>query len=439
MDLDDPFYRELRSARDRIAELQRRSAAGPAPGRGLLPEALAELDVALEELSVTGEELRSQTRELATTRQALEAERHRYQELFESAPVAYLVTDPMARVREANRAAAALLGVGKGFLTGKPLAAYVDGSDRWGFRSMVNRLRLGDRGRVADWPLRFRRRGGEVLTVAATVEPIHDQDGGLATLRWLLRRLEPEAAAGLALPAGQAEAERDARRRHLEALEGLDVAADLDGTVQVLVDVGVRLLGVDGIGLMLADSQGRLCAAGGSDAAVLAFVRAQEHVVKGPCLHAFLLERTVQARCLDGEGRWPQLADAAAVNAVGAALATPIALYGGPVGVCLLVSVRPRGWTDTEQLAGEAYASVLAAMLELAAEAQRGSGEAHRFEDQLDGMAVVEQAKGALMARRGIDADAAALQLHQLARRSGRPLPEVAASLLRRLGAAGSP
>jgi PAS domain S-box-containing protein len=438
MDLDDPFSQELRSARDRIAELQRRSSAGPAPGQGLLPEALAELDVAMEELSVTGEELRSQTHELATTRQALEAERLRYQELFESAPVAYLVTDAMARICEANRAAAALLGVGKGFLTGKPLAAYVEGSDRWGFRSMVNRLRVGDQGRVADWPLRFRRRGGEVLILAVTVEPIQGHDGGPETLRWLLRRLEPEAAAGLLAPAGHAAAQDDARRRHLEALEDLDVAEDLDGTVQVLVDAGVRLLGVDGIGLMLADGQGRLCAAGGSDEAVVAFLRAQEHAVKGPCVHAFLLERSVQARCLDGGGRWPQLAEAAAVHAVGAALATPIGLYGGPVGACLLVSARPKAWTDTEQLAAEAYASVLASMLELAAEAQRGSGLSRQLQGQLQGQAVVEQAKGALMARRGIDADAAALQLRQLARRSGRPLTEVAASLLRRLGA-GSP
>jgi PAS domain S-box-containing protein len=434
MNLDDPFSQELRSARDRIAELQRRSAAGSELGQGLLPKALAELDLAIEELSVTGEELQSQTSELATARQALEAERQRYQELFESAPVAYLVTDSMARVREANRAAAALLGASKGFLAGKPLAAYVDGSDRWGFRSMVNRLRQGDQGRLADWPLRFRRRGGQVLSVAATVEPIHDRDGGLASLRWLLRRLEPEAAAGLARPAGQAEAQDGARRHHLEALEGLDVVTDLDGTMQVLLDAGVRLLGVDGIGLMLADTQGRLCAAGGSDDAVLAFLRAQEHSVKGPCVHAFLLERTVQARCLDGDGRWPQLADAAAVHAVGAALATPIGLYGAPVGVCLLVSVRPTAWTDTEQLAAEAYASVLAATLELAAEAQRGSGLSRQLQDQ----AVVEQAKGALMARRGIDADTAAVQLRQLARRSGRPLADVAASLLHRLGAGPS-
>jgi PAS domain-containing protein len=122
MDEDDPFSRELRSARDRIAELQRRSGDGHAPGGGLLPEALAELNVAIEELSVTGEELRAQTDELASTRLALEAERERYQELFESAPVAYVVTDPLARILEANRAAAVLFEAEREFLTGKPLA-----------------------------------------------------------------------------------------------------------------------------------------------------------------------------------------------------------------------------------------------------------------------------------------------------------------------------
>jgi ANTAR domain len=41
------------------------------------------------------------------------------------------------------------------------------------------------------------------------------------------------------------------------------------------------------------------------------------------------------------------------------------------------------------------------------------------------------------MSRRGIDAETAADQLEQLARRSGRPLEEIAAGLLRRLGAGG--
>jgi PAS domain S-box-containing protein len=331
MDRDGPFSRELRSARDRIAELQRRSTADSQPGGGLLPEALAELDEAIEELSVTGQELRSQTDELATTRLALEAQRERYQELFESAPVAYLITDLVARIGEANRATARLLAVDQRFLAGKPLAAYVASGDRWALRTMVNRLQRGDDDRVADRPLRLRRGGGEVVAVVATVEPVRDCRGELAGLRWLLRAPEAEAVTGQGLPAELAVAQDQARRDHLAALEGLDLAADLDGTLQAFVDAGMSLLGVDGIGLMLADSQGRLCVAGGSDEAVLAFLRAQEHTSKGPSVHAFLLERAVQAGDLAHDARWPQLADAATIHGLGAVLAVPIGLYGGPV------------------------------------------------------------------------------------------------------------
>jgi PAS domain S-box-containing protein len=380
MDTDDAFSRELRSARERIAELQRRSGAAERPDGGLLPEVLAELDVAIEELSVTGEELRTQTDELASARSALEAERERYRELFDSAPVAYVVTDPAGRVREANRAAAALVGVEQRFLQGKPLAAYVASGDRWGFRSLVNRLQRGEAQRPGERPLRLRRRGGGEVAVAVTVAPVPGRDGKPAALRWLLRPLEPAPAALPAVPAELAVATGDARRRSLAALEGLDPAADLDGTIQVLVDAGLALLGVDGIGLMLADPQDRLCVAGGSDEATVAFLRAQEHAVKGPCLHAFLLERLVHSGDLVGDPRWPQLAEAATVHRVAAALAAPIGLFGGPIGACLLVAAEPRSWTGADDAAAAAYASVLAATLELAAEAQRSSQLARRLQ-----------------------------------------------------------
>jgi PAS domain S-box-containing protein len=432
MDGNDPFSRELRSARDRIAELQRRSTADRRPGGGLLPEALAELDGAIEELSVTGQELHEQTAELTATRHALETERERYQALFEFAPVAYLITDPAARILEANRAVAAMLAVDQRFLVGKPLAAYVASEDRWQFRSTVNWLRRADGNRVANLPVQFRRRSGVVMDIAVTVQPVRDGDGVLQTLRWVLRDFAVVGPEHSVADDELALERDDARQQHLEALAELDPAADLDGTVQVLLDAGVRLLDVDGLGLMLVDGQGRLCAAGGSDESSISFLRAQEHLVKGPCWHAMLLERSVHSDRIGGDARWPQLGEAATVNGVGAVLATPIGLYGGPIGACMLFS-STRAWTSDEVLAAEAFASILAAALELAGEAQRTTVLSHRLQETLQRHEVVEQAKGALMARDGIDASKASVKLRELAGESDRPLAEVARSLLRRL------
>ena len=56
---------------------------------------------------------------------------HRFRELFEHAPVAYLVTDAAGTIREANRLAGRLLSSTPRSLTGKPLELFVAPEDRW--------------------------------------------------------------------------------------------------------------------------------------------------------------------------------------------------------------------------------------------------------------------------------------------------------------------
>lgn len=72
---------------------------------------VAELEVHQEELRIQNEELES----------ALD----RYRNLFEQAPVGYLLLDQKGRIREANRLATELLSDDTGVI-GRPLAAYVD-------------------------------------------------------------------------------------------------------------------------------------------------------------------------------------------------------------------------------------------------------------------------------------------------------------------------
>src|SRR5439155_5990964 len=167
--------------------LRLRSGAGAIPGRDseLLEEAIEELSVTVEEMRATDEELREQNLELAAATEEAARQGHRYRELFDFAPDGYVVTDLDGIIRQANRAAAQMLGLGERFLIGKPLAAFVAGEERSSFRRQLNRLR-GPDGEL-DWHLRLRRRGGSEVPVAVRIGVMASPDGGLAELQWALR------------------------------------------------------------------------------------------------------------------------------------------------------------------------------------------------------------------------------------------------------------
>jgi len=98
---------------------------------------MTELGVTIEELTVAEEEMRVQNDALGAAGETLEAERRRYQDLFEFAPDPYLVTDLSGVVLEANQAAFVLLGLGPRSLIGKPLIVYVAPEDRHGFHTAL--------------------------------------------------------------------------------------------------------------------------------------------------------------------------------------------------------------------------------------------------------------------------------------------------------------
>jgi PAS domain S-box-containing protein len=117
-------------------------APEPLPAR--LHEA-QELQTYVEELRIAREELQAQNDELRESRERIELERKRYADLFDLAPVGYLVTDLDGLVEEANRAAANLLGRELRFLVGKPLAALVGTERRSAFRALIREAAAGAR------------------------------------------------------------------------------------------------------------------------------------------------------------------------------------------------------------------------------------------------------------------------------------------------------
>ncbi len=78
------------------------------------------------ELGVQQEELKSQNEELRLVQLELSRARDRYQELFDSAPIGYLILDRSFMIRETNLKAASLLGIPGKDLIGNPLSKFME-------------------------------------------------------------------------------------------------------------------------------------------------------------------------------------------------------------------------------------------------------------------------------------------------------------------------
>ncbi len=177
------LFADIVDAQERFARLE----AGLASGDDdlLVEVTVTELRTAMEELAVAGEELDAQNNELVTTREEVERQRRRYQELFSSAPDAYLVSDAYGLLQEANAAAAELLRVPPRFLPGKTLALFVAEEDRRDFRGALAMLPAG--GGVQRWPVRMVRRDGTPFAGEVTVGALFDRDGRVEEVRWQVR------------------------------------------------------------------------------------------------------------------------------------------------------------------------------------------------------------------------------------------------------------
>ncbi len=186
---EEKFFEQLKMLYERVTTLQKDTSAAPLEDEVWLPKALEELNTAFEELQVAQEELRAQNEALTDARQTIEAERQRYQDLFELAPDGYLVTDANGKIQEANSVAAWLLNVAPRFLVGIPLVNFITPSQRLAFRTQLNQMCQVNR--VQDWEVRLMPRApserGAFFDVSMTVSAIRNRKGELVSLRWLLR------------------------------------------------------------------------------------------------------------------------------------------------------------------------------------------------------------------------------------------------------------
>ncbi len=181
--------KEISDLEQQIQEVQQRlEAIRHEPRLTLEQQAIAVMD-----LSSTLEELHVAAEEIVTTRQALERERQRYQELFEFAPDGYVITDEKAIIQEANCFASTFLNISKRYLVGKPLYIYVAELDRTSFWNTLDQLAHCQQ--LKDWIVKLTPRQGNPVPVSISVSAIRNPQGDIIGLRWLIRDIRQQIAA----------------------------------------------------------------------------------------------------------------------------------------------------------------------------------------------------------------------------------------------------
>jgi hypothetical protein len=130
------------------------------------------------------------------------------------------------------------------------------------------------------------------------------------------------------------------------------------------------------------------------------------------------------------EQRWPDYARALRDGGVQALLSMPVELDQGRVGALTIYPSEPREWDYSELTALRIYAHLVGSLLGSALTAEAQGRLAGQLQWALDHRILIEQAKGALMARERLSEADAFDQLRRTARRDRRQVAEVARELL---------
>jgi GAF domain-containing protein len=214
--------------------------------------------------------------------------------------------------------------------------------------------------------------------------------------------------------------------KSIGALGSLDPGRGLALTLQQISDAAKQLFSADGAGLMLIDAEGQLRWASASDQTAQTLEDGQERLAQGPCAVAFSQRLPAAIRDIHTEPDWDKFAKVLVSEGVCAALSVPVELDGGVIGTLDVYARDPRDWDPSEVAALQAYGGLVASLLSAAVTADVKGRLADQLQAALEHRWLIEQAKGVVMGREHLDAQAAFERLRGAARSSTRRLADVA-------------
>ena len=220
-------------------------------------------------------------------------------------------------------------------------------------------------------------------------------------------------------------------RQALHELGDLRYAAgNLDDALRRIVHATHKLFAVDGAGLMLVDPDQLLRNVADSDERIDHLEELQIKHGEGPCIDAFEEKELIHAADLTAEARWPDFSPAAVDRGLRAVLASPIPYNQMAIGVVVVFSTKVHPWTPEGELALVAFTDLAALTIANTMQSEQRGELATQLQRALDARVVIEQAKGALVARDGLSPKQAFEQMRRQARAERRRVVEIAAEVM---------
>ena len=151
----------------------------------------------------------------------------------------------------------------------------------------------------------------------------------------------------------------------------------------------------------------------------------------GPCIDAGRGGVVLRIDDTRTESRWPDYVARVGGTGVRSSLSVPLPYQGDTIGALNIYSGRPAAFASPDSLAAglEVAEAIAVAVANADAHAQLGD-DARNMRLAMESRAVIEQAKGVLMAQRRIDADAAFDLLRDASQRYNRKLRDIATGIV---------
>jgi GAF domain-containing protein len=187
----------------------------------------------------------------------------------------------------------------------------------------------------------------------------------------------------------------------------LDQEDDLPSILRRVCQQAVHAIGEADMASVSLSRDGEPETAAVTDDRAVEIDKAQYTAGQGPCLHAASTRQVVRVTVAGVRERWPDFADAAGQAMVASYLSAPLVIDEEYSGSLNLYGTQPHGFGELDAALLELYTAAAEAALRGARRYLRAREHTGQLRTALSSRAVIDQAKGIIMAARQVTADEA--------------------------------